>query len=147
MKELLEDVQKVLKGDPRLDYIHRAGGVITAQNMDQFPLQQKTPCIVLTEEGAGGILHWSSRRRWIPFRLQVHVVQRIFNREGILVGNPRDRSVNEMAKDIRFVLDMDRIGGRYARFLLISEDKANQFEFGNMFLLEKPLTFDVVRIE
>lgn len=147
MKELLDDAKNRLDNDPRLDYVHRAGGVIVVQNMEQFPLQVKHPTIALTEEGTGDILHWSSRRRWIPFRLHVHVVQQIFEREGILVGNPRDKSVQEMAKDVRFILDMDRIGGKYARFLMTGESKANMFESGNMFLLEKPLIFEVVRIE
>ena len=147
MKELFDDVRELLLADPRLDYVKRAGGVFELQSFDQFPHQHKLPAIVLTEDGVGEIKHWSSRRRWMGFRLQIHVVQQVFDRQGMIAGKKGDRSVHEMAKDVRFVVDMDRIGGKYARFLLIGEDKANTFEDGNMFLLEKSLTFDVARIE
>ncbi len=147
MDDVLKDVKKELLAHPRLAYIKRAGGVVESQSIELFPLQSKLPAIVLIEEGTSEVKHWSSRKRWMGFRLKIYAVQQIFDREGVLVGKINEPGVNGVARDIRFVLDMNRLKGRYARFLLVSEDKTELFNAGNNFLLGKPLTFDVARIE
>jgi hypothetical protein len=147
VKELLDDVTKALLEDPRLEYVRKGGGVFALRDLAEFPYQVKTPCIVLVGLGAAGVLHWSSARRWMPFSLELHVVHRHFQKIEAVVGSEFDEGVEQMAKDVRHVLDMNRMGGKYVRMFLTSEGATALISAGNIFLLEKALTFEVVRLE
>ena len=147
MKQVFDDYEAALLGDPRLAYIKKGGGVFSLKDMESYPQQQKTPCIVLTDGGTGGARHMSSAVRWMPFNLIVHCVQRIFNRQEIVKGSILQKSVEEIAFDVRHSIDMNRIGGKYARMLFRSDAEPTVLDEGSMHLVEKQLTFEVVRIE
>ena len=147
MKEVQEDIKFVLLNDPRLVYVKSGGGVLTLRGLEDYPLQTKTPSIVIFDSGTNGVLHWSSHRRWMPFSVRISAVQRIFNREHKIVGSDTEKGVDEIVKDIRYVLDMNRLNGRYARMFLRDESPPTQIVDGNVHLMEKALTFEVVRLE
>ena len=147
MKQVFDDYTAELLADPRLGYIKRGGGVFSLKDMESYPQQQKTPCLVLTDGGSGGALHWSSAKRWMPFNLIIHCVQRIFNRKEIVTGSILQKSVEEIAFDVRHSIDMNRIGGKYARMFFKSDTEPVVLTEGSMHLVEKQLTFEVVRIE
>lgn len=147
MDVMLEDFRQVIANDPRADYIMRAGGVVVAQDDEEIPLQQKTPYIVLIGRDAGGILHWSSRKRWMPFLLDVMAIQRIFDKEKSVLGSHQEKGVSAVARDMRFIVDMNRSNGKYARVFLREEGQAQKVFEGNKHLLGKTLTFEIVRIE
>ena len=147
MQEVLADFKKLILDDPRAAYIKAGGGVLISQDNEEIPLQKKTPYVALLGRDAGGILHWSSRKRWIPFILEVVAVQRNFERENSVASSLFKKGVSEVAKDLRFIVDMNRINGKYARVLLREEGQPQKISEGNMHLLGKALTFEIVRIE
>ena len=83
----------------------------------------------------------------MSFNLVVHAAQRIFEKQAVIFGNAQEKGVEDIAKDIRFVMDMQRRNGKYVRVFLKSEDAPTTMVDGNIHLLEKALTFEVVRIE
>lgn len=150
MKEVFEDFAKVINNDPRLSYISRTkggGGVLTVTTQDQIYTDKKTPFIVLMDGGAEDIRHFSSRRRWIPFILKVVIGQKILEREAVIKSSSFARGVEAIAKDVRNVIDMERCNGKYARNFLRSEAEPEQLVEGNVHLVIKTLTFELVRIE
>jgi len=147
MKELFEDVKGKLLGDPRLSYVKRAGGVIVIRDILDWPLSTNPPGIALVDAGTPEVNHLSSRKRWQGFSLEVHVIQQIMNREKMFLGDKDAVSIEQMAKDVRFVLDMERFGGKYLRAFLRTESSVNLLAEGNVHLQEKALTFEYVRIE
>lgn len=147
MDMVLADFKKVILDDPRLAYIKNGGGVVISQDNEEIPLQRKTPYVVLIGRNAAGILHWSSRRVWMPFLLEVVAVQQIFERENSVGSSPFKKGVAEVARDVRGVVDMNRINGKYARVFLREEAQPQRISEGNMHLLGKALTFEIVRIE
>lgn len=147
MNEVLEDFKKLLLESATLAYIARAGGVIVVADKNSVPLQEKTPYLWLKSGGSAGILHLSSHRRWMPFNLEVHVCQRIFEKQAVVFGGEGEKGIEEIAKDVRFAMDMQRIQGKYARVFLTGEEAPTQLDEGNIHLLEKALTFEVVRVE
>ncbi len=144
---LLEEVKTILLGAPELSYIREAGGVLIGQTPERFPLQQNVPYLVLVNGGSEDVLHWSSARRWISYRVEVHCVQRVFEREEVLVGGAFERGVEDIAKDVRFAFDMVRANGRFARNFLRSESPPALVADGNVFLVDKVLTFEIAVIE
>ena len=78
--------------------------------------------------------------------LNVHCVNRFFDREKIISGDPFFRGVEEIAADVRCVLDYERFNGKYARAFLTSEDTPRPVT-DHPHLQEKALTFQYVRIE
>jgi hypothetical protein len=147
MKEVLADFTNYLLSDPRLEYIKAGGGIVIATSREVIPLQEKTPYIYLTDGGTAGISHLSSYKRRMPFTVGVHVVQRVFDKEGVIMGAASQKGIEDMAKDVRNVLDMWRHGGKYTSVFLQSEDAPTSLVEGNIHLVEKALTFEVVRIE
>ena len=147
MDILLADFKKVILDDPRLAYIKAGGGVVTAEDFEEIPLQRKTPYVALIARNAAGILHWSSRRTWIPFFLEVVAVQRIFEREDSSTSSLFKKGVHQVAREVRQVVNLNRINGKYARVFLREEAQPRKISEGNMHLLGKALTFEIVRIE
>ncbi len=148
IKELLEDVKQKLDESDKLEYVSKAGGVLTLASLAQFPHQQQTPLIVLIDSGIVTPRHFSSRTVWLEHNLQLHVVQRLFQREEIIKGDPFFRGVEEIAQDVRRLLDMDRFNGKYARAYFIRDAQPAPIdETANQHLQEKTLTFQYVRIE
>ena len=69
MKEIFEDFTKLLQNDPRVSYFGKTkggGGIDTVTTQEQVYTDKATPFVVLLDGGADDILHWSSRRRWLP---------------------------------------------------------------------------------
>lgn len=147
MEQVFADFKQLLLEDARLHYVKSGGGVVIAKSKDVVPLQEKTPYIWLADGGTNDISHLSSHRRWMGFILEVHPCQRIFDKEGIFQGTSNDIGIEAFAKDVRNVMDMQRKSGRYARVFLRGEGPASSIVEGNVHLLEKTLTFEVVRIE
>ena len=146
MKELLDDVKGLLDANPILADIQKGGGVIVLADIAQFPHQQKTPCIALVD-GDGDFIRLSSKKRRAIFSLEVHVVVRHFEKTGAIVGTAYDPGLEELAKKVRVVLDMDRLSGKYMRAFLRRDGKPVLLTAGNIFLLEKLLSFEYRRIE
>lgn len=147
MKELLDDVEGRLNAHPDMEYVKIAGGVIVLPQMELFPQQKKTPCIVLIDGGSGDVRHLSSRKRWMPFRLEAVVVVRVFVKDGIVRGLVDKKGVTQMTKDVRTVLDMDRMEGKYLRAFLRSEERPAILTNDSIWLQTKSLIFEYVRLE
>lgn len=148
MRELLQDVKERMDTSDSLGYINEAGGVLRLPSLEQFPQQQKTPCIVLIDAGTSPVLHLSSGVVWREILLTMHFVQRLFRRQEIITGSPFYRGVEEMAKDGRKLLDKFRFNGKYARAFLIREEIPAPLDpEKHQHLQEKALTFRYVRIE
>lgn len=147
MREVLDDFRKILLSDPRLEYIKSSGGVLIATSKEVIPLQEKTPYIFLIDAGTTDISHLSSYKRWMGFSLGVHVVQRVFDKEGVIMGDSTQKGVEEISRDVRYVMDMQRVLGKYVRVFLRGMDAPSSIVEGNIHLVEKALTFEVVRIE
>lgn len=147
MKDLILDVKTKLMEHPSLEYVKRAGGVLVLPSLDVFPHQQKTPCIILLDAGTPNVTHLSSKLRKMAFHIPITMVQRVFLKDGVIIGTPNDRGIEEMAKDVREVLDMDRMQGKYFSAFLRSDDSPVVVTNGSIWLQTKSLTFEYARIE
>ena len=150
MKEIFEDITKLIQNDPRVSYFSKhkgGGGVDTVTTQEQVYTDKATPFVILMDGGADDILHWSCRRRWVPFSLKVVIGQRIFERQAVIKSSAFNRGIEEIAKDIRDVVDMERFNGKYARNFLKNESESELLSEGNVHLVIKTLTFELVRIE
>lgn len=147
MNEVFADFKGLAESDPRLGYIMASGGVITIATIDQIYTDTGTPFIAFLDGGVDDVLHWSGARRWMPFQFKVVVGQSVMEREGVIAGSPQDKGIDEIAKDVRNVFDMERFNGKYARNFLKSESEPELMTEGNVHLIIKTLTFEIVRIE
>jgi hypothetical protein len=147
MKQLIRDVMELLKSDGRLTYIQNGGGIFAISRLDEFPHQVKTPSVVLIDQGTADVRHLSSHVVWLGFRLRLYCVQRLFDRKEAISGSPFVKNVEDVATDVRHVLDMNRMNGKYAKAFFITGDETAPLDRNNMHLQQKGLTFEYVRIE
>jgi hypothetical protein len=145
--DILKDVRDLLNAAPTLSYIHSAGGVRIISEMDNIDHQMKTPFVIIEDGIDADIQHLSSRVIWRGMNVKVRCIQRIFEKMEVIIGSSFNRGVEEIADDVRTVLDMDRMNGKYARAYWQSSEQAAAIGDGNIHLIEKTLNFSYVRIE
>jgi hypothetical protein len=81
-------------------------------------------------------------------RLEVHVIQQVFEKQELQTGALTARPISEISNDVRRILTNNRLKARYAQFMWIAETAPAALPIAdNIFLQEKTLTFEVVRIE
>ena len=145
--EILKDVRGLLNAAPSLSYIHSAGGVRILSELDNIDHQIKTPFIILEDSADQEVQHLSSRVIWRAINVKVRCIQRLFEKSEILIGSNFNRGVDEISDDVKSVLDMDRMNGKYARAYWQGTEQAGNIGDGNIHLIEKTLNFSYVRIE
>jgi len=144
----MSDVLTVLASSTSLNYIKNAGGFITVQRMEELPLQQKHPTVAL-KDGGSDPTHYSSRVKWIPFKLEVICTSKIHNQYKKVKGDSNwAKPALQVATDVRGVLDLNRIDLKYAR-VVWTEDRELEIlnELENEFLVAKTMVFEYIRIE
>jgi hypothetical protein len=148
MNELMADVEKALLAHPSMEPVKQGGGVLILGELEDFPPQAKTPCVVLVDPGAHAYTHLSSGVLDRVMTLEVVVVQRSMDyRADMAIGGPTDIGIEDLATLVRKVLDNNRLDAKYVWAFVVSSGKPKPFKTNNPQLLGKPLTFDYRRIE
>lgn len=148
MEELLRDIEKLINESDALSYIRDGGGVVILQSLDQFPHQHDSPMIVLISGGTPEIIHYSSRGVRRNMTINIHCIQRAFNRQEIVAGGEHIRGIESISKDVRELVNLERFGGKYMRAILTGEAPVEVLvSERNPHLQEKALTFQFSRLE
>jgi hypothetical protein len=146
MDELRADVKGVLLGDPRLREIVSAGGVQFVVNKAFLERFRNVPFIGLVDGGvsnrnlSGGVVERT-------MLLNIHVIHRIQEREEVIQGAVGEDGLDKHLNAVRKVLNNNRISGKYLRVACRSDLLPEPLSTEDLFVLEKGLTFEYVRVE
>jgi hypothetical protein len=147
MKEICEDFEKEILGDPRTQEIKAAGGVLIVHDLKDLEKWRKTPYVALIDGGTSFVRHLSGGVKQKGYLLNVHVIHKIVNRTDVVQGSLNEDGLVQHLKSVEDVIDMNRIRGKYFSVFLRTDLKPAQLSPGDVFLLEKGLTFEIVRVE